>query len=75
MAAVQRRDIEAVLKARSYELMAIPGVKGVGLGDLKQRDVIVVFMQTANLFALQRIPQELEGYPVRTEVVGVAETL
>jgi hypothetical protein len=59
-----------VLKERTGELMAVPGVVGTGesLRDGKPCIVVMVVARTPEID--KRIPKELEGYPVRVEVTG-----
>ena len=59
-------DLLDVKEKHESELLAIPGVAGVG-ADLKTK-TIVVYVETADVCA--RLPKTLEGYPVRCEVVG-----
>lgn len=60
---------EAVLRRHEAELMAIPGVKGVGrgLGPVGQ-DCIEVYLAYAG--AAKGLPKQIEGVPVSTTVVG-----
>ena len=53
------------------ELLAKPGVVSVGIG--KDRDgnpVIIVGLDSERPDTVQALPRELDGYPVRVEVVG-----
>lgn len=57
------------------ELLAKPGVVSVGIG--KDRDgnpVIIVGLDRERPDTVKALPKELEGYPVRTEVVGKIRT-
>jgi len=67
-----RRDINAVLAAHDKELLAIPGVTGVYVGVLadKQTPCLKVMLVRRTPEAAERIPKQLEGYPVVTEVTG-----
>ena len=38
------RDIDSVVAAHQAELLALPGVTGVGIGIAKGKEVIVVFV-------------------------------
>ena len=70
------RPIENVLRDHTAELMAIPGVVGVyqaALDDGTPCIKVMVVKKTRALAA--RIPNELEGYPVRIDVTGVIRPL
>ncbi len=61
--------IAAAKERNESRLMAIPGVKGVGIarnaiGD----DALVVFLLDASVAS--RLPAEVDGYPVETVVTG-----
>jgi hypothetical protein len=63
--------IEQVKAAHERELMARPGVVSVGIGrDEQGRPAIVVGMDKANAQTQAALPRVLEGYSVRTEIVG-----
>lgn len=56
-----------VVEVRSPELLAIPGVSGVGIGlDRAGAAVAVVLLERADV----SVPKTLDGLPVTTEVVG-----
>ena len=67
-----RRDINAVLAAHDRELLALPGVVGVyvGLLDDEKTPCLKVMLARDEPAVRQRIPQQLEGYPVVQEVTG-----
>ena len=60
------------VKARHLEqLMATEGVVAVGIGqDADRNPVIVVGMDRERPEAARSMPQDLEGYAVRIEIVG-----
>lgn len=63
--------IEQVKAAHERELMARPGVVSVGIGrDEQGRPMIVVGMDKQNAQTQESLPRVLEGYAVRTEIVG-----
>ena len=66
------RDINAVLADHDKELMAISGVVGVYVGLLSDRKTpcLKVMLARKDPSLDRRIPRELEGYPVVTEVTG-----
>jgi hypothetical protein len=70
-------DIESVRNKYEAEIMAIPGVTGIGIGEgnhLSSR-VIKVYVDGKSSDLEKRIPKELEGYPVKTEVTGEFKAL
>ena len=60
------------VRARHVErLMSTPGVVSVGIGrDEEGAAVIVVGLDKERAGVLESLPVRLEGYEVRTEVVG-----
>lgn len=66
------RDINAVLADHDDALMAIPGVVGVyvGLAGDGRTPCLKVMVARKDAALEQAIPNELEGYPVITEVTG-----
>jgi len=66
------RDINAVLADHDQELMAIPGVVGVYVGQLNDEKTPCLKVMLAHKDASleHRIPRVLEGHPVVTEVTG-----
>ena len=59
-------------KARHVdELMATPGVISVGIGrDEQGTEVIVVGLDRDDVKVKQQLPEKLDGYEVRVEVLG-----
>src|SRR2546428_13897635 len=68
--AVTSKTIEAVLAAHTDSLMALPGVVGTAIGLCDEAPCIRVFLADSGAAARRRIPQELEGYPLKVEVTG-----
>lgn len=59
--------IEATLQAHQRELLAIPVVTAVGIGHDDNKEMIIVFVRPDALAtpdSLNRIPEQLDGYPV-----------
>ena len=63
-------SIDEVMKKHTGELMAVPGVVGVGEGVSRGTACIMVFVAKKDAEALRRIPASLDGYPVRVEASG-----
>lgn len=55
-------DIESELQRHEEQLLSINGVTGVGIQEIEQEEVIVVYR--LNVIAVQEISDELEGFPV-----------
>lgn len=67
----QKRPIEEVLSAHSDELMAIPDVNGVYIGELEDGQAcITVLVSKKTALHKKKIPKKLEGYPVVIEETG-----
>jgi hypothetical protein len=64
-------DAIRVMDAHVKELMAIPGVAGVAVGALDDgRPCIQVLVVKMSSDLLDRIPKEIEGYPVDIQETG-----
>jgi hypothetical protein len=61
-------SIETVLRAHESELLALPGVTSVGIGDEQGKEVILLFVSRQRVDAAAAgqggIPATLEGYEV-----------
>jgi hypothetical protein len=70
------RDVKEVMEAHAAELMAIPGVVGVYTGVLDDgTPCIKVMVENRTPELEQKIPQNLEGFPVVIEETGKIEPL
>jgi hypothetical protein len=67
-----KRDINAVLAAHDKELLGLPDVVGVYVGTVEDRHGLglKVMLARKNPETEKKIPQSIEGYPVRVEVSG-----
>ncbi|TMQ64656.1 MAG: hypothetical protein E6K79_06310 [Candidatus Eisenbacteria bacterium] len=63
-------DVADVLRRNTPKLMAIPGVTGTGEGKRGAQAILVVYVGRATPELKQRIPGELEGYPVEVREIG-----
>jgi hypothetical protein len=65
-------DIGAVLDEHQEELMRLPGVVGVGIGqdETTGEPIIVVLLAEPAPDLEKALPQKLDGYPVKPRVVG-----
>jgi len=62
--------IEEALKKHTEELLAIPGVVGIGQGLCDGVPCLKVLVMERNPEIEQRIPDTVEGYRVEVEVTG-----
>jgi len=63
--------ISEVKKKHAKHLMAMEGVVSVGISQDKDgKPVIVVGLDGPRPQTVEKVPKELEGYPVRVEVIG-----
>ena len=65
------------VKARYEEcILSLPGVLSVGIGlGADGSPVIIVGLDRTRAATIGEIPEELEGYPVRVEMVGKVRAL
>ena len=69
--AVPVRDINTIKEAHVNQLMSLPGVAGVYVGELEDHTpciVVAVLKKTPELD--QKIPKSLEDHPVRIDETG-----
>jgi hypothetical protein len=65
------RDINTVMTEHTPELMPIPGVTGVAIGQLDDgTPCILVLVENDSSAIVDKIPKTLEGYPTKIEVTG-----
>lgn len=63
--------IQEVKARHEARLMARPGVVAVGIGsDAEGRQAIIVSLDRERPDVRASVPEELEGYPVRVQVIG-----
>ena len=70
-----RRNIREVLKRHIDELMAVPGVVGVAEGTSQGKPCIRVFVVDRNSVPLNRISDNIDGYPIIVEESGKFQAL
>ena len=70
------RDIKSVMEAHVDDLMAIPGVVGVAIGELKDGTPCIQVLVVERKRELGgKIPKTLEGHPIDIVVSGVIKPL
>lgn len=67
-----RRDINAVLAGHEREILAVPFVVGIYVGVLSdgKSPCLKVMLARQAPESERKIPHEIEGYPVVTEISG-----
>ena len=74
--AMPTKDIITVQEAHTKELMAIPGVIGVYIGELDDKTPCIGVMVKKKTPELEKkIPKSLEGYPVKIDETGEIKPL
>ncbi len=68
-----RTAARAAKSALAYRLAAVPGVVGIGLA--RRDSGYVVKVDLADATAAARVPQDVDGVRVVTEVVGAVRPL
>ena len=64
-------SIQQVKEQHTAELMALPGVVSVGIGQSGNGEkVILVGMESADAAAQSAVPERIGGYPVEIRVAG-----
>jgi hypothetical protein len=69
------KTIQQVQEEHTDAWMAIPGVVGTAIGQCEGRPCIVVMTASRTEQVRQRIPTEVEGYPVVVRYVGEIRAL
>jgi hypothetical protein len=69
------RSIDEVLKDKTNEWMAIPGVVGVAIGEFKGKPCIRIFTSARPQQLPAKIPPAIEGYSVIIEQTGPIRAL
>ena len=68
-------DILASKERHEVELMGLPGVIGVGIGDCDGRPCIKVYTEVPTLEVAPSVPETLDGHPVDLEFIGTVRAL
>ena len=68
-------DILTVKERHEGQLLAIPGVVGVGIGERAGEQHVVVMVEERTAEHDRQVPDTLEGYPVLIEVTGPIDAL
>lgn len=63
-------SIEQVFNRHQDQLMGVPGVTGVGIGEKDGKPAIIVMVRELTQDVRSRLPQVIEGHPVVVEQSG-----
>lgn len=63
-------NIEQVFDRHHDQIMAIPGVTGLGIGDKNGQPAIIIMVRQFSPDLRARLPRALEGHPVIVEQSG-----
>jgi hypothetical protein len=70
-------SIDEAQSRHEAELLSLPNVTGVGIGERAGKPVVKVFVTrkvpASQLAPEERVPRSLEGYEVDVEAIGVVE--
>ena len=72
---MKQKTIQKVLKEHTNELMSVPGVVGTAQGLCNDKPCIKVYVIEKTPELNQKIPKNLEGYPVSIEETGEIRAL
>jgi hypothetical protein len=65
------KDIKTIMEMHAGELMSIPGVVGVAVGETDDsKSCILVLVKEDTPHVRERIPSDLDGFPVVIEETG-----
>lgn len=62
--------IEQIKAKYETQFLSIEGVEGVGIGEEMSKPVIKVYVVKKTKALAEKIPAQIEGYPVKMEVTG-----
>ena len=70
------RTIDSVKEAHVKELVAIPGVVGVYVGELEDHSPCIgVMVEKKTPEIEQRVPKSIDGFPVRIDETGLIKPM
>ena len=67
------KDIFAVQEKHEAQLLDIPGVEGIGIGECDGEPCFKVYVTQITPDLESQIPEELEGFKVEVEAGGIFE--
>ncbi len=63
-------DVRGAHRRLTRGVIDLPGVSGTAVGMMRGRPCLTVYVEQKDRALMRRIPQEVEGFPVRVEVSG-----
>jgi hypothetical protein len=64
-------SIKNVKTKHEHRLMSTPGVVSVGIGlDNKEQPAIIIGVESQDKLNKITLPEELDGYPVKVQIIG-----
>ena len=63
-------NAEEVMARNESRLMSIPGVTGLGISESAGQPVISIMVNELTAELKEKLPEQLEGVPVKIDVVG-----
>jgi hypothetical protein len=63
-------EIKEALERHEQQLMGVPGVTGIGIGERDGRPVVVVLLNRPASELRDKLPRTLNGFPVVLEEIG-----
>lgn len=63
-------NVEQVMARNESQLMSIPGVTGIGISESGGQTVICIMVIELTPELKAQLPKQLEGVPVKIDVVG-----
>ncbi|MFC1541197.1 hypothetical protein ACFL50_01965 [Candidatus Latescibacterota bacterium] len=67
---MEQRTIQEVLKSHTTELMSLPYVIGTAISEINGKPCILIMVTQKTRELIDKIPKELEGYPVIIKETG-----
>ncbi len=72
---VEAKTIQDTLVEYTFELMMLPGVLGVGIGECAEEPCIQIMVARLSEELNERLPHTLNGYPVEAVAAGNIDAL
>jgi len=70
-----RMDITEVMRRHEEQILRLPNVTGIGIGEKDSQPVIKIFVSVMpSEVELSQVPRVLDGYPTDVEEIGIVMT-
>jgi len=63
-------SINTIKTKHESRLLSTPGVVSVGIGQDKGQSTIIIGVESQDTLDKMKLPEELNGYPVKVQIVG-----